>query len=216
MNETIKIMLVEDHQLMREGIASLLQSHDDIEILAEAPDGETALEKLARHPVEIVLMDINLPGMNGIETTRKLKEKFPQVKVVALTMLDDQSHIRDMLSAGAAGYVLKNAGNMELSEAIHTVHRGQAYYSRRVADSLVQQFFQPPATPVTSGEAVYLTRREKEILALIVKELSNREIGENLEISVRTVDAHRRNLLQKIGAKNTAGLTRYALEHGIV
>ena len=221
----IKLLLVDDHKLIRDGIRSLLDDEKDFEILAEAENGKEALEILSKQEIDIVVIDINMPVMGGIEATEKISKEFPSVSVLALTMLNEEQHIRQMLKAGAAGYILKNAGQDELVDAIKAISTGQHYFSKEATQVIMMDMMKGKKAGATGGASeerklvkgsVYLTEREKDILRLIAKEHTNQEIADELFISVRTVDAHRRNLLQKIGARNTAGLVIYALENSIV
>jgi DNA-binding NarL/FixJ family response regulator len=220
----IKLLLVDDHKLIRDGIRSLLDVEKEFEIVSEAEHGKQALELLDKHDIDIVVIDINMPVMGGIEATEKISKQFPNVSVLALTMLNEEQHIRQMLKAGAAGYILKNAGQDELVDAIKSISTGQHYFSKEATQVIMMDMMKVKKAPSTGGTeerklakgSVYLTEREKDILRLIAKEHTNQEIADDLFISVRTVDAHRRNLLQKIGARNTAGLVIYALENSIM
>lgn len=160
----------------------------------------------------MVLMDINMP-VSGIDTTRFLQEHYPSVKVLALTMHDEAEYIRNILEAGASGYILKKTDKQELIIAIRTIAGGGTYLSSEVSDILVRRMAQKP---VRDPQETPLTKRETEILVLIANQLTNHEIAEKLFVSARTVDTHRRNLLQKLGVKNTAGLVRYAMEKKLV
>jgi DNA-binding NarL/FixJ family response regulator len=155
-----------------------------------------------------------MPVMNGIDCTHEITKIYPQIKVLALTMLDESEHIKNMLGAGAKGYILKNSGKEELVQAIKSVMAGQNYFSNEVKDMIMMEMVKKKSTPgKIIGEKVPLTPRELDVLELILKEFTNQEIADKLFISVRTVDAHRRNLLEKTGARNTAGLVRFALEN---
>jgi DNA-binding NarL/FixJ family response regulator len=212
--EKINILVVDDHKIVRDGILSLLQDESDISIVAQAENGKDALEKIPGVLPHLVLMDINMPVMNGIECAREITRLFPEIKVLALTMLNELEHIKNMLSAGAKGYLLKNSGKEELVMAIKKVMSGQNYFSDEVKDLIMLEMVKKKTMPgKIIGEKVPLTSRELDILELILQELTNQEIAEKLFISVRTVDAHRRNLLEKTGARNTAGLVKFALEN---
>ena len=212
--EKINILVVDDHKIVRDGILSLLQDEADISIVAQAENGKDALEKIPGVLPHLVLMDINMPVMNGIECAREITRLFPEIKVLALTMLNELEHIKNMLSAGAKGYLLKNSGKEELVMAIKKVMLGQNYFSDEVKDLIMLEMVKKKTMPgKIIGEKVPLTSRELDILELILQELTNQEIAEKLFISVRTVDAHRRNLLEKTGARNTAGLVKFALEN---
>jgi DNA-binding NarL/FixJ family response regulator len=218
----IKVILADDHQMIRDGIKSLLED-EAIKIVGEANNGEKVLELLQEKTADLVIMDINMPEMDGIEATKQIVKKHSGVKVLALSMFDDESYIVNMLEVGAAGYILKNTGQEELVKAITAVADGENYFSDKVSSKLLNQFIKNKGQP-TSGSSnknrdapvEHLTKREKEVLKLIAEENTNKEIAEKLFISPRTVDTHRRNLLQKLNVKNTAGLVRYAMKHDIL
>lgn len=214
--DNLKILIVDDHPIIRDGLKTLLSDSLDAEI-DEAVDGEDMKGKVKDEVFDLVLMDVKMPKVNGIEATKYLSEHYPDQKVLALSTYDDDSYIVSMLESGARGYVLKNAGKEELLEAIEVVLSGESYFSREVSSKLLNKYLRDKQAPPTGEKAeVPLTKREKEILKLIAEEFTNQEIAEQLFISPRTVDTHRRNLLQKLDVKNTAGLVRYAFEHGLL
>ena len=204
----IKILIADDHAIIRDGLKAMLDDHTDIEIVGTADDGNKVLEFLQTREVDIVLMDISMPGLNGIEATKIISINFPEIKVIALTIHEQHEYIRHMIKAGVKGYVLKDAEKEELVQAIITVSKGKKYYSEKVMDKL---------TSSGAGEETnLLTDREKQILKLIAEEMTNPEIAEKLFLSVRTVDTHRRNLIQKLGVKNTAGLVKQAYNLNLI
>lgn len=210
----IKILLVDDHKIIRDGIGALLQNETRFEIVGEAENGMIALELTEKLRPDIIIMDVNMPVMDGIAATKIITEKFPFAKVLVLTMTSEQEHIKSMIEAGAGGYILKNSGQEELISAIDVVLSGRNYFSNEVKDAIMQNMVQKKSkNEKIAGEPIPLTRREKDVLNLIVQEYTNFEIGEKLFISARTVDAHRRNLLEKTGARNTAGLVKFAIEN---
>ena len=211
----IKILLADDHKIVRDGIKLMLEPHVGIDIEAEASNGKDVLEALKTTVIDLIIMDINMPEMDGIEATRNVKENYPEVKVLALTMSNDDLHIRQMIQAGASGYIMKSAGRSELKEAVNAIMNGKHYFSDEATNSIMMDLVKGKGKS-SSHEPVHITDRELEILELIVKEYTNQEIGEKLFISPRTVDAHRRNLLQKTGARNTAGLVKFAFQHNII
>lgn len=211
----IKIMVADDHRVFREGIVSILEHNDEIEVVAQARDGKEVLEKLSETAPDLILMDISMGSAGGIETTRMVKEQYPNVKILVLSMHSESSYIVKMLEAGASGYLLKDAGSRELINAIKAVAEGHSYFSSQVSATLVGQLLEKGKKTAERKEGIPLTRREVEILKLIAGEYSNPEIAEKLFISIRTVDTHRRNLLEKLGVKNTAGLVKYAIKHGL-
>lgn len=207
--------MVDDHKIVRDGIKLMLEPQAGIDVVAEAEKGEDVASMLENEAVDVVVMDINMPGMNGIATTKRVKEKYPTIKVLALTMSSDDSHIRQMVQAGASGYIMKSAGRDELTRAIHEVMEGKHYFSDQATQSIMMDLVKNKGKS-TAPDPIHITERELEVLQMIVKEHTNQEIAEKLYISPRTVDAHRRNLLQKTGARNTAGLVKYAFQHGLV
>lgn len=211
----IKVLLADDHKIVRDGIKLMLEPQAGIDVVDEAENGAEVLKKVEEKVVDIVIMDINMPEMDGIQATRLLKEKYPELKVLALTMSNDDLHIRQMIQAGASGYVMKSAGRNELKEAILTIMDGKHYFSDEATQSIMLDLVKGKGKSSTP-DPIHITERELEILELIVKEFTNQEIAEKLYISSRTVDAHRRNLLQKTGARNTAGLVKYAFQHNLI
>lgn len=210
----IKVLLVDDHKIVRDGIKLLLETQPGIDVVAEAENGKKALSKVKDLHVDLIVMDINMPEMDGITATKAIKESSPDIKVLALTMSNDDLHIRQMIQAGASGYIMKSAGRADLNDAIHTIMDGRHYFSDEATQSIMMDLVRGKGKSSTP-EPIHITEREREILGLIVKEHTNQEIAEKLYISSRTVDAHRRNLLQKTGARNTAGLVKYAFQHNL-
>lgn len=212
---TIKILLADDHDIVRDGIQSLLEDEIGFEIVAEAKTGNEAVEACSEYKIDLVIMDISMPEMDGIEATKQIKEQHPGIKILALTMMDEDQHIRKMIEAGASGYILKSSDKDELIEAITTILDGRHYFSDDATQSVMMDLVKGTSKK-KSADPAQLTDRELEVLELIVKEHTNQQIAEELYISTRTVDAHRRNLLQKTGANNTAGLVTYAIKHNLV
>jgi DNA-binding NarL/FixJ family response regulator len=199
----IKIFITDDHYMIVEGIRSLLQHEKEIEWMGHAMNAASCLAFLQHQQPDVILMDINLPDMSGIDLCKEVKAKYPAIHIVGLSSFNQQSFIQKMMDNGASGYVLKNATREELTEAIETVVNGQKFLSHEAA-SIVQKN-EDSKIPV-------ITRREKEVLALIAEGLTNIAIGEKLFISTTTVDTHRKNLLAKFEAKNTATLIRMATQ----
>lgn len=212
--EVIKIVLADDHRIIRDGIRAMLEGEGDICIVGEADSGEVLPGVLRAHPANVVLLDINLPGIKGPEVCRKILEEFPETRVLVLSMHRSALHIRQMLHAGAVGYLLKESGAEEVRKAIQAVARGESYFSSKLSDVVVEDA--TGATGSVSESELRLTRREMEIIRLIAEEYTTKEIADKLFISQRTVDTHRRNLMKKLGVKNTAGLVRFAVTEGIV
>lgn len=215
----IRLFIVDDHKIIRVGLRGMLEREKDIQIVGEADKAEELLTLLEKDPADVILMDIDLGEINGIQATATVKSKFPSVHVLGLTMHEEPDFIVKMLEAGASGYLLKNAGRDELLSAIRAVAKGDSYFSQRVSSTLLQLVTskKAQAQPARgSHPQTPLSERELEVLRLIAQEHSNGEIADKLFISIRTVDTHRRNLLEKLGLRNTAGLVKYAIEKGIV
>ncbi len=210
----MKILVVDDHRLIRDAILSYMEGDNEYEVVGEASQGQEAIRTLEELEVDIVLMDINMPIMGGVECTKEIKKRWPKIKVITLSMMSDNQHIKQMMAAGASGYVLKNCTEKELKKAIKMVYEGDTYYSAEVTEVVMVNLMKNNNTK-TSNLVVDmpLTEREKEVLELIIKEHTNNEIADKLFISNRTVDAHKRNLLEKTGSKNVAGLVMYAINN---
>lgn len=212
---SIKILLVDDHKMIREGIKSFLDEGEAFEVVLEAENGVYALEKYDESKVDLVITDILMPEMDGIELTGELVKMNPEVKIIALTMLNENHHIKQMLKAGVSGYLLKNCSEEELFKSIEAVMSGNKFYSEEVTDIIMNDLSGDKKPKQRLSMEIPLTSRELEVLHLICKEYSNKEISDELFIGMRTVDAHKRNLLEKTGCKNVAGLVVYALERDL-
>lgn len=211
----INVLIADDHMVFRDGIISILEDTIDLKISAQACNGEEVLGILEETIPDVILMDISMGENSGIETTKMVKAKYPSIKVLILSMHSESAYIVKSLEAGANGYLLKDAGSIEMIKAIRAVHKGETYYSQQVSAILVQHITHGSQAKAKKT-GIPLTPREIEILQLITEEFSNPEIAEKLFISVRTVDTHRRNLLEKLAVKNTAGLVKYAIKNGLV
>jgi two-component system response regulator NreC len=211
----IKLVLVDDHQVVRAGLRMLFQAEDDMEIVGEVGSGEEALQVVRELKPDVVLMDLALPGMSGIEATRHIKEANPNTAVLALTMHEDEQYFFEMLQAGASGYVPKRAAPDDLISAIRVVSQGNVFLYPTLAKALVKDFVQRAEAGLTpAGEA--LTSREREVLTYIAEGLTNREIAATLVISVKTVDRHRENIMHKLNLHNRVELVKYAIEKGLI
>jgi DNA-binding NarL/FixJ family response regulator len=210
------VLVVDDHQIIIDGLKSILQDEEMVQFAGGANTMQEALNFIELHPVDVVVMDISMPGHSGIEITRIIKEKYPDIKILALTMHDEIDIIADMINAGASGYLLKKANMNEVLDAIHTVSRGQRYLGNKVQDIMMDEFSQRRSTRQNlEYESQLLTPREKEILQLMLREFSNEKIAEKLFISIRTVETHRRNIFTKTNTKNVVSLIKYAMKHGL-
>lgn len=210
----IKVLIVDDHAMFREGIRSLLAGYEGIEILGEATDGKEAVEKTRQLVPQVVLMDIGMPVMGGLEATRHIQRECPDAKVLVLTQHEDSEYILSMLKAGARGYISKTATASELVSAISTVHGGESYLYPSAATALVEEYLMRAGEEKDEYER--LTDREREILQLVAEGRTNREIGEKLFISVKTVLRHRTNIMEKLGFHNRTELIKYAMSKGLI
>lgn len=204
----INIFLVDDHQMFLDGLESLLKDVDNICIIGKASNGKEAIDQIDE-TVEVVLMDISMPEIDGIELNKLLKAKFPKINTIAISMHNDASIINKLITSNVNGYLLKNAEKNELLDAITAVHQGANYFSEEVKITYQESLFK---REVAEKQATELSKREIEVLREIVNELTTKEIAEKLFISQHTVESHRKNMLSKLGARNTAGLVKYALE----
>ena len=213
----IRILLVDDHAVVRAGLRMLLGADPELQIVGEAENGAQALRLTDELAPDVVLMDISMPDMNGIEATRKIKEQNPNVVVLALTMHEDDQYFFEMLAAGASGYVPKRAAPNDLLSAIHAVYNGGVFLFPSVARVLVQDYVQRAARAGAAGHSFdVLTEREREVLALIAQGLSNQEIADQLVISAKTVNRHRENIMAKLNLHSRVELVRYAIEKGLI
>jgi DNA-binding NarL/FixJ family response regulator len=216
----IKILLADDHNIVRNGIKSLLEKEPDMEILGEATDGQQIIDKLqssTQHP-DILLTDVNMPVMNGMELTAKVNELFPQIKVIVLSMLDNERYVVQAFKAGASGYVLKSVSADELIFSIrHICNYNDRYICAELSLRLLDKLIHTPEVSVPAGlENLELSKRETEVLSLIAEGYTNQEIAEKLFTSKRTVEGHRQNLIDKTGTRNTAALIRFAIVNNII
>lgn len=208
----INLLIVDDHTIVSDGIKALLSDVTDLHIKGEAQNGRLALDMLRVLKVDVVLMDIDMPEMNGIDAVKQIKKEMPDIKVIMLTMHDEKAMIRQMKELGADGYLLKNSPKAELVHAIRNVMEGLEHYSDEVTSVLLK----PDEKPQREGALAELTEREMEIIQLIAEGLSNKEIGDQLFISHRTVDTHRTNVMSKLGLHNVASIVRFAIQNGLV
>lgn len=211
----IKLLLVDDHEIVRAGLRMLFMAEPDVEIVGEASNGEEALTAVPLCQPDIVLMDAAMPGMSGMEATRRIKAAYPDVAVLALTMHEDERYFFEMLNAGASGYVPKRAAPDDLMSAIRVVNQGEVFIYPSLARLLVNDFLQ--RSGAAGGEGLdELTARENEVLTLIADGLSNKEIADRLVLSAKTVDRHRENIMRKLNLHTRVELTRYAIRKGLI
>lgn len=210
----IRILITDDHQLFREGIANLLAASPQIEIVGQAENGQEAIEKARKLKPDIVMMDLSLPVINGVDATRILHKELPETKVLVLSMHADKNYIKEALEAGAFGYLFKDCTYDQLIEAINTVYQGKKYLSDKITEVLIQDYLNKEEAAPDNDQA--LSERESEILKRIAEGKPTREIADLLFISVKTVGTHKQHILEKLNLKSTAGLIKYAIKKGIV
>lgn len=210
----IRVLLVDDHTILREGLRALLSYYPDIEVVGEAEDGAQAIACVESLSPDVVLMDIAMPGMNGLEATRHIHQKYPNTRVLILTQYEDQPYVLPLLRAGASGYVLKRALGADLIHAIRLVAQGESFLYPPVASTVLKQLRQPEEVP--SNVDKLLTQREQEILRYVVQGDTSRQIAAKLKISAKTVEWHRDRIMRKLKVNSVVELVRYAIQHGLV
>ncbi|WP_425070294.1 response regulator transcription factor [Sagittula sp. S175] len=204
---TTRVVIVDDHPLVAEGIEAILESYDDITVAATLCDGQAMIDRLDELAPDVILMDLNMPGLGGLSATEMILERAPNTRILVLSMHDTPEYVSTALSHGARGYVLKDVPTDEIKQAIDAVMRGERYLCTGAEGAL---------EPINTGGRDPLTTREQTILLQLAQGKSNKEVAQTLDISVRTVETHRKNIKRKLGIATTAGLTRYALEHGVL
>jgi len=214
MSDRIRVLIADDHIIVRSGLRLLLEAEPDIDVVGEALDGNEALSLVEKHHPDVVLMDISMPGMDGLEATRRIKAGWPEIKVLVLTMHRSDEYFFEMLKAGASGYILKGAETSELIQAVRVVGRGEVFLYPTMAQKLVKDYLNFVQWGEESGSS--LSPREKEILTLLAEGYSNKEIAEKLVISPSTIHSHRSNLMTKLGLNNRRELIRYARQRGLI
>lgn len=212
----IKVLLAEDHTLVRKGIRSLLDNEPSIEVIGEAEDGREAIEKVESLSPDVVLMDITMPHLNGLDATRQIKKFFPEVKVLALTMYTNEEYIFQILEAGASGYLVKRSAPGELLSAIEAAYRGDTFLSPSISKTVVEEYLRHTGQSGTDDALQTLTLREREVLQLIAEGASIHDIAEKLNITIKTVGVHRVNLMKKLDIHTTIDLVKYAIRKGII
>ncbi len=210
----IRILIADDHAIVRAGLRALINSESTMELVGEADGGYETIDLVENAQPDVLVLDLSMPDLDGIAVTKKIKPRFPNLHILILTIHEDQALLREALKAGAAGYILKHAAEAELISAIHIILRGDLYVDPSMVRTLLEEQVAPTATRSKSTEA--LTPREIEVLKLIVQGCTNRQIGEELNISVRTAESHRANLSEKLGLHSRVELVRYAREHGLI
>lgn len=214
MSALIRVLLVDDHPLVIDGIQARLEDEGGIEVVGRASNGQAAIETAQQLQPDVILMDISMPVMNGLEATKVLQTRMPETRVLILSMHDNREYMVQLIQSGAKGYILKDVSAAEMVSAVETVYKGGTYFSSSASQTLFSQFDAPRASEPPSVSA--LTRRESMVLKLLAEGRNNKEIAKVLGISVRTVETHRQNIKSKLDIHTAAGLTRYAIEHDLV
>lgn len=210
----ITILLAEDHTIVRKGLRALLEAEADMAVVAEAEDGRAAVQLAQQRRPDVVVMDISMPGLNGIEATRQIKAQLPDTKVLILTRHADETYIHAILGAGGSGYIVKKAAPTELIAAIRAVYHGNVFFGPEAAG--IAMTGNAGATPTSEDRYTALTPREREVLQLVAEGHPNRDIADVLHISVKTVENHKASLMDKLGVHSTAALTQYAIRKGVI
>ena len=211
---SIKIILAEDHKITREGLVNMLKNHKGMEVVGEAGNGRDAIRLARELTPDLVIMDVTMPGLNGIDATRIITSSPKDVRVIALSMYSDKQFVQGMMQAGASGYLLKDCAFDELVHAVRAVIKGDTYLSPGIAGIVVEDYVSRLSKSASSASSI-LTKREREVLQLISEGESTRHIAAKLAISVKTVETHRRQMMGKIGIRTIAGLTKYAIREGL-
>jgi two-component system, NarL family, response regulator NreC len=216
MNHNIRLAIADDHEIFRDGLALMLSKQQDITLVGQADNGKELVELVAKLQPDVVMTDIKMPGMDGIEATKLLMQRNPELKIIALSMFDEENLIVDMLEAGAKGYLLKNADKQEILDAINNVYEDKTYYCRHTSARLASMIVKSKFNPYKKAEPASFNDREKEIIRMICQQCTTQEIGEKLFLSKRTVEGYRTKILEKMNVKNTAGVVIFALRHHII
>ena len=207
----IKLLIADDHTILRDGIVSLLQTEEAFVVTGTASNGYEVMELISKNEYDVCLLDISMPGLDGMEAAKLIREKKPDIKIIMLTTYNDREIISELIHIGVSGYLLKNSDKQELVEAVYKVMKGRHYFSEEVENIILQGL-----TERKSAEVMPLTERELEVVQLLAKEYTNDKIAAKLNISFRTVETHRKNIMQKAKAHNLAGLLKYAYGRGLI
>lgn len=216
MNHDIRLIIADDHEIFRDGLALMLSRQPNISLVGQAGNGRELLELLSAIEVDVVMTDLKMPLMDGITATRNLLKQYPHIKIIALSMFDEEEMIVEMLEAGAKGYLLKNADKQEIIEAISSVYADNIFYCRQTSAKLATMIMKSRFNPYKDNNPPVFTDREKEIIRLICLQYTAQQIGEKIFLSKRTVEGHRTRILEKMNVKNTAGVVVFALKNNLI
>ncbi len=213
--EKIKIVLVDDHQMFRDGVKSVLSDEDNIEVIGEIGNGNDLYEVLKSIKPDVIITDISMPEISGIDIAKYVSENYPEIKILILSMHSSEEFITKALSAGANGYLPKDTSMNELLKAINTIYTGDNYFNKEISDTILKSIINKSKSAKENAKNETLTKREKEIVNLVVDGLANKEIADKLFISVRTVDSHKNNIMQKLNLKSSVELVKYAIKNNL-
>jgi DNA-binding NarL/FixJ family response regulator len=213
---SIAVFIADDHTVVRDGLRLLIETQSDMKVVSEASNGREAARQVLRTNPDVVIMDLAMPELNGVEATRQIRQNCPATKVIILSMHSSSEHIFQALKAGAHGYLLKESAGMEVISAIRVVHSGKRYLSEKIGDQMIDEYIHNREIVETGSPLSKLSTREREILQLVVEGKSSADIGRTLFISPKTVETYRSRLMQKLGISDLAGLIRFAMQHGII
>lgn len=211
----IKVLITDDHEMIRKGIGSLLSDEENVTVVGTACDGSEAVDFCDNNEVDVVLMDLQMPVMSGVEATKVITSEHPETKVLAVTINEETSFIMEVLQAGATGYIMKHSPKSEIVSAIEDVAKGKKHFSSEVIKKMSSEFTSGNSGKERNPSEVRMTKKEQQVLELLVREKSNQEIAQELECSIRTVDTHKRNIIRKLGVRNVVGLIKYALKNNL-
>lgn len=212
---SIRIMLVDDHGIIRDGLRSLLEKQDDVEVVAEADDGRKAIALVREHQPDVVIMDISMPGLNGIDASRRIVADNPEVKIITLSIHSNRRFVSDMLKAGASGYVLKECLFDELVQAVRTVAAGDIYLSPRITGVVVDDYVEHLSSDTQRSKLAALSEREREVLQMLAEGKSTKNTALTLHVSPKTIESNRRRIMEKLDIHSVAELTKYAIREGL-
>lgn len=210
----MRVLLVDDHEIMREGISALLRRHSELDVVGQAADGRTAMEMVRQLHPDVVIMDIGMPNLNGIEATRQMLSENPRIKVMALSAHSDGAIVAKMIKAGAAGYMLKESAFAELVDGLNTLADGKTFLCSKISKVVFSDYINILTNP-KADSSDGLTVREREVLQLVAEGHTTKEIAQMLNLSTKTIDSHREHIMEKLGIRNVAGLTKYAIREGL-